>query len=83
MIHLSDRINNLSESQTISMAKKGRELSSKGIDIINLSFGEPDFQTPDHIKTAAKEAIDAGYTFYTPVAGYPELRSAIAKKLLT
>ncbi len=83
MIKLSERINELSESQTISMAKMGRALSAKGIDVINLSFGEPDFQTPDHIKKAAKEAIDQGYTFYTPVAGYPELRKAIAKKFLT
>lgn len=82
MIHLSDRINTLSESQTISMAKAGRELASKGIDVINLSFGEPDFQTPQHIKDAAKKAIDDGFTFYTPVPGYPELRKAISEKLV-
>ena len=78
---LSDRINSLSESQTISMAKKARELGAKGIKVINLSFGEPDFQTPQFIKDAAKKAIDDGYSFYTPVSGYPELRSAIAEKL--
>jgi len=78
---LSDRINSLSESQTISMAKKARELGAKGIKVINLSFGEPDFQTPQFIKDAAKKAIDDGYSFYTPVSGYPELRSVIAEKL--
>jgi aspartate aminotransferase len=78
---LSDRINQLAESQTIKMAKMGRELASKGIDVINLSFGEPDFHTPDHIKQAAKDAIDANYTYYTPVPGYIELRKAIAAKL--
>lgn len=78
---LSDRINGLSESQTIQMAKMGRELTAKGFDIINLSFGEPDFPTPKHIRDAAKQAMDDGYTFYTPVPGYPELRKAIAEKL--
>mgnify|MGYP001618282316 CR=1 FL=1 len=81
MIQLSERINTLSESQTISMAKAGRALAAKGIDVINLSFGEPDFQTPQHIKDAAKKAIDDGFTFYTPVPGYPELRKAVADKL--
>ena len=80
---LSDRINRLSESQTIKMAKMGRELAAKGIDVINLSFGEPDFHTPDHIKQAAKNAIDENYTYYTPVPGYPELRKAISTKLKT
>jgi aspartate aminotransferase len=78
---LSDRINQLSESQTIKMAKMGRELSAKGIDVINLSFGEPDFHTPDFIKDAAKQALDENYTYYTPVSGYPELRKAISAKL--
>lgn len=59
----------------------GRELAAQGIDIINLSFGEPDFNTPEHIKQAAKQAMDDNYTFYTPVSGYPELRKAIAAKL--
>ena len=81
MAVLSQRINSLTESQTIKMAKMGRELAAKGIDIINLSSGEPDFNTPDHIKAAAKKAMDENYTFYTPVSGYPELRKAIAAKL--
>ncbi len=81
MSALSDRINNLSESATIKMAKLGRELSAKGVDVISLSFGEPDFHTPEHIKTAAKQAMDQNFTYYTPVAGYPELRKAIANKL--
>ncbi|MBY0245420.1 MAG: pyridoxal phosphate-dependent aminotransferase [Sphingobacteriaceae bacterium] len=81
MTFLSNRINNLSESQTIKMAKMGRELSAKGIDIINLSFGEPDFFTPDVVKQAAKKAIDENYSYYTPVSGYPDLRKAIAEKL--
>eukprot|EP01133_Synstelium_polycarpum_P014701 gene14701-17378_t len=81
MTFLSKRINNLSESQTIKMAKLGRELAAKGIDVINLSFGEPDFFTPEHVKEAAKTAIDENYSYYTPVSGYPELRKAIAEKL--
>jgi len=81
MTFLSKRINNLSESQTIKMAKLGRELTAKGIDVINLSFGEPDFFTPEHVKEAAKKAIDENYSYYTPVSGYPELRKAIAEKL--
>lgn len=62
------------------MAKLSRELSAKGVDVISLTLGEPDFQTPQHIKDAAKKAIDDGYTFYTPVAGIPELRKAICDK---
>lgn len=77
---LSKRVQNLSESQTIGMAKKSRELAAQGIDIINLSLGEPDFVTPEHIREAAKKAIDDGYTFYTPISGYPELRKAISEK---
>ncbi|PRY16557.1 aspartate aminotransferase [Pontibacter ummariensis] len=77
---LSDRIQALAESQTIAMAKKARELTAQGYDVINLSFGEPDFQTPQYIKDAAKQAIDEGFTFYTPVAGYPELRQEIVNK---
>ncbi len=80
MLQLAQRLNRFNESQTIGMAKLGRELAAKGHDVINLSFGEPDFQTPQHIKDAAKTAIDDGYTFYTPVAGYPELRQAISDK---
>jgi aspartate aminotransferase len=81
MTFLSKRINNLSESQTIKMAKLGRELTAKGIDVINLSFGEPDFFTPEHVKEAAKKAVDENYSYYTPVSGYPELRKAIVEKL--
>ncbi|CAN5591875.1 pyridoxal phosphate-dependent aminotransferase [soil metagenome] len=78
--HLSKRINYLEESQTIGMSKLSRELSAKGIDIINLSLGEPDFITPEHIRSAAKKAIDDGFTHYTPIAGFPELRKAISEK---
>jgi aspartate aminotransferase len=81
MSALSNRINNLSESATIKMAKLGRELSAKGVDVISLSFGEPDFHTPDYVKEAAKKAMDENFTYYTPVSGYPELRKAIAAKL--
>lgn len=81
MSALSNRINNLAESQTIKMAKLGRELAAKGVDVISLSFGEPDFHTPDNVKEAAKKAMDENYTYYTPVAGYPELRKAVAAKL--
>ena len=76
----SDRLLVMQESATIAMAKKARELMAKGFDIINLSFGEPDFQTPQYIKDAAKQALDDGYTFYTPVPGIPELRQAICDK---
>lgn len=79
---LSDRILNMEESATLAMAKKARELKSQGIDIIGLSLGEPDFKTPKHIQEAAKSAIDEGkYFSYPPVAGYQDLREAIAKKL--
>lgn len=78
---LSDRINNLSESATLKMTKLGRELAEKGIDVISLSVGEPDFNTPEHIKNAAKEALDQNYTHYSPVPGYPDLRKAIVNKL--
>lgn len=78
---LSNRINNLAESQTIKMAKLGRELSAKGVNVINLSFGEPDFHTPQFIKDAAAKAMENNFTYYTPVSGYPDLRKAIAEKL--
>lgn len=78
---LSDRINAMVESATIAMAQAARELASQGVDVINLSVGEPDFQTPEYIKDAAKKALDDGYTLYTPVPGYLELRKAIANKL--
>jgi aspartate aminotransferase len=80
MNFLSDRINNLSTSQTLAMAAKARELKAQGIDIISLSLGEPDFNTPDFIKEAAKKAIDENYSTYTPVDGYLELKEAICKK---
>jgi len=78
---LSDRINALSESQTIAMAKKAKDLAAQGFNVINLSLGEPDFGTPQFIKDAAKVALDEGYTHYSPISGYPELRAALAKKL--
>jgi aspartate aminotransferase len=77
---LANRINNLCESQTIAMARKSRELIAQGIDIINLSLGEPDFDTPQIIKDAAKKAIDDNFSHYTDVAGYLELRQTISKK---
>ncbi|MDD3878112.1 MAG: pyridoxal phosphate-dependent aminotransferase [Bacteroidales bacterium] len=80
---LSDRINKLSESETLAMANLSRELKAKGHDVISLSLGEPDFNTPDCIKEAAKKAIDENFTFYTPVSGYLDLRQAICNKLKT
>lgn len=80
MNHLSNRINALSESETIAMARKSRELRSQGIDVISLSLGEPDFFTPQAIKDAAKKAIDEDFSFYTHVSGYVELRKAVAEK---
>lgn len=77
---LSRRVISLAESQTIGMSKLSRELISQGIDIVNLSLGEPDFITPTHIREAAKKAIDDGYTFYPPIAGFAELRKAISEK---
>jgi aspartate aminotransferase len=79
-MQLSDRINNITEPQTIGMARKARELKEKGVDVISLSLGEPDFDTPDPIKQAAKKAIDDNFSHYTPVSGYPELRKAVVKK---
>lgn len=82
MEQLSDRIKAMEESATIAMAQKARELKSKGIDVISLSLGEPDFKTPAHICQAAKDAIDEGkYFTYSPVPGYLDLRQAIAEKL--
>jgi aspartate aminotransferase len=77
---LSDRINNLSTSQTLAMAAKARELKAQGLDIISLSLGEPDFNTPDFIKEAAIQAIHDNYSSYSPVDGYAELKDAIALK---
>src|SRR6056300_870950 len=77
---LSDRINSLPVSQTLAMAAKARELRAEGKDIIGLSLGEPDFNTPDFIKDAAIEAINQNYNSYTPVDGYGELKEAICEK---
>lgn len=82
MEHISDRVKSLATSATLAMSQKSAELKAQGIDVINLSVGEPDFATPDHIKEAAKRAIDDNFTFYTPVAGYLSLRKAISEKLL-
>lgn len=81
MAKLSERLNRLSPSETLAMSQKSGELKAQGIDIINMSVGEPDFNTPDHIKEAAKKAVDDNYSRYSPVAGYPELRNAIVNKL--
>lgn len=80
MTTISERINNLSESETLAMARLSRQLKEQGYDVINLSLGEPDFNTPDHIKQAAKDAIDQNVTFYPPVCGFPQLREAICQK---
>src|SRR5882757_3346895 len=83
MQQLSNRIEAIQESATLAMAAKAREFKSRGIDVINLSLGEPDFKTPQHICEAAKKAIDDGkYFSYPPVAGYPDLREALAAKYL-
>lgn len=78
---LSNRINSLAESETLAMSQRSRELQAQGIDVINLSIGEPDFDTPEYIKGAAKEAIDNNFTHYTPVPGYMDLRQAVVTKL--
>lgn len=78
---LSNRLNSLSPSATLAMSQKSAELKAQGVDVINLSVGEPDFNTPEHIKEAAKKAIDENWSRYSPVAGYPALRNAIVAKL--
>jgi aspartate aminotransferase len=78
---IAQRVNQINEPQTIAMAKKARELIAQGIDVISLSLGEPDFETPQHIKEAAIAAIQNNFSYYTPVAGIPELREAISNKL--
>jgi len=78
---LSERIHRLGESETLAMTRRSRELKEQGFDVINLSIGQPDFNTPDYIKEAAKDALDQNYTFYPPVNGYPDLRKAISLKL--
>ena len=79
--HVSERVNALAPSATLAMSQKSNELKAQGVDVINLSVGEPDFETPHHIKEAAKKAIDDNFTFYTPVPGYMSLRKAISDKL--
>ena len=81
MNQLSDRLNRLSPSATLAMSQKSNELKAQGVDVINLSVGEPDFNTPDHIKEAAKKAVDDNFSRYSPVPGYPALRNAIVAKL--
>ena len=81
MFPVSDRLAALSPSETLAMSQKSNELKAQGIDVINLSVGEPDFYTPDHIKQAAKKAVDNNFSFYSPVPGYPALRNAICAKL--
>ena len=78
---LSSRLQKFNEPETLKMAKLGRELRAKGVDVIDLSLGEPDFDTPDHVKQYAKKAIDDNYSHYTPVAGYADLREAVCTKL--
>lgn len=81
MMQISSFVDRFSEPQTLLMAKLGRELAAKGVNVINLSLGEPDFDTPQHIKDAAKKALDDGFTKYTPVAGFADLRAAVCHKL--
>ena len=81
MAQLSSRLNRLAASATLAMSQKSSEMKAQGIDVINMSVGEPDFNTPDHIKAAAQKAIDNNYSKYSPVAGYPDLRKAIVAKL--
>ena len=81
MTRVADRINRLSESATLAVAQKSRELKAQGIDVISLGVGEPDFPTPTFIKEAAKKAIDDNYSYYSPVPGFPELQNAIINKL--
>lgn len=81
MAQLSERLQRLAPSATLAMSQKSNEMKAQGLDVINLSVGEPDFNTPDHIKEAAKKAIDENYSRYSPVPGYPDLRKAIVEKL--
>ena len=78
---LSDRLNRLQPSATLAMSQKSSEMKAAGIDIINMSVGEPDFNTPDHIKAAAIKAVEDNWSRYSPVPGYPELKKAIVNKL--
>lgn len=81
MAQLSDRLQRLAPSATLAMSQKSSEMKAQGIDVINMSVGEPDFNTPDHIKEAAKKAVDDNFSRYSPVPGYPDLRKAIVEKL--
>lgn len=81
MAQLSDRLNRLAPSATLAMSQKSSEMKAQGIDVINMSVGEPDFNTPENIKEAAKKAIDDNFSRYSPVPGYPDLRKAIVAKL--
>ncbi|MBO4482530.1 MAG: pyridoxal phosphate-dependent aminotransferase [Prevotella sp.] len=81
MVHLSNRLNRLAPSATLAMSQKSSEMKAQGIDVINMSVGEPDFNTPDHIKEAAKKAVDENWSRYSPVPGYPDLRKAVVEKL--
>ena len=81
MAQLSNRLNRLAPSATLAMSQKSGEMKAQGIDVINMSVGEPDFNTPDHIKAAAKKAVDDNYSRYSPVPGYPDLRKVISAKL--
>ena len=81
MVHLSNRLNRLAPSATLAMSQKSSEMKAQGIDVINMSVGEPDFNTPDKIKEAAKKAVDDNWSRYSPVPGYPDLRKAVVEKL--
>ena len=81
MAQLSNRLNRLAPSATLAMSQKSSEMKAQGIDVINMSVGEPDFMTPDHIKKAGKKAIEDNYSKYSPVPGYPALKNAIVAKL--
>lgn len=81
MAQLSDRLQRLAPSATLAMSQKSSEMKANGIDVINMSVGEPDFNTPEHIKEAAKKAVDENYSRYSPVPGYADLREAIVEKL--
>jgi aspartate aminotransferase len=79
-MQISQRVQKLAESETLAMSRRANEMKEKGIDVINMSLGEPDFKTPDFLKRAAKEAIDKDYSYYTPVPGYKELQEAVCRK---
>ena len=78
---LSDRLNRLAPSATLAMSQRSSELKAQGVDVINMSVGEPDFNTPDHIKAAAIRAVEENYSRYSPVPGYPAVEQAIVQKL--